>query len=354
MDFIDELRQLSSRVQQLRDQITTEEATKTAFVLPFLQLLGYDVFNPLELAPEYTADVGIKKGEKVDYAILKDGQPAILVECKWCGEPLEPHASQLFRYFATTTAKFGILTNGVVYRFFTDLDQPNKMDLTHFLELNLLDIKEALVPEVKKFHKANFDPDSLADLASELKYTTAVKQLLAKQVAAPDDDFVSYVLSEVYPGRRMQATIEKFREIVRKSFVQFINETVNEKLKSAMQPTVEQKKEDDTAVESATTEESRIQTTAAEMEAYYIVKSLLYPDVAPDRLVFKDLESYCTILLDNNVRKWICRLKLEGVKKSILFPANAGGVEVTVPLQSASDLYGLREQFVQAAKKHLK
>lgn len=149
MDFIDQLKQFASRVENLKDQIATEEATKTSLILPFFQLLGYDIFDPTEFVPEFTADVGIKKGEKVDYAIFQNGIPIILIEAKWCGENLDKHSSQLFRYFGTSKAKFGILTNGLIYKFFTDLEEPNKMDEKPFMELNLLDIKESLVPELK-------------------------------------------------------------------------------------------------------------------------------------------------------------------------------------------------------------
>ncbi len=105
MDFIDEVKQFAGRIAKMKDSIQTEEATKTSMIMPFFRLLGYDVFNPLEFVPEYTADVGIKKGEKVDYAIMnEDGKPLILIEAKWCGENLDKHASQLFCYFATTSA----------------------------------------------------------------------------------------------------------------------------------------------------------------------------------------------------------------------------------------------------------
>ena len=135
MDFIDKLKQFSKRVESLKDNIQTEEATKTSLIMPFFSLLGYDVFNPDEFIPEFTADVGIKKGEKVDYAILQDGKPVILIEAKWIGEKLEKHDSQLFRYFATCKAKFAILTNGQYYRFYTDLEEPNRF-LTLHLSLN--------------------------------------------------------------------------------------------------------------------------------------------------------------------------------------------------------------------------
>jgi len=123
MEFADELKEFCNRIKALKPKIATEEATKTSMIMPFFRLLGYDVFNPLEFVPEYTADIGIKKSEKVDYAIMdKKQNPVILIEAKYCGENLSKHGSQLFRYFATTSAKFGILTNGIIYQFYTDID----------------------------------------------------------------------------------------------------------------------------------------------------------------------------------------------------------------------------------------
>ena len=121
MDFKDQIKLLSERVIKLKENTQTEEATKTAFIMPFLQTLGYDVFDPTEVVPEYTCDLGIKKGEKIDYAIHKDGQPIILIECKHWKEDLTSHNGQLFRYFHVSNARFGILTNGIIYRFYTDL-----------------------------------------------------------------------------------------------------------------------------------------------------------------------------------------------------------------------------------------
>jgi len=150
MDLIDKIRETAMRIPTQQEHIQTEEATKNAFVLPFINALGYNVFDPTEVIPEFTADVGTKKGEKVDYAIMKDRAPIILMECKWCGTDLnKEHASQLFRYFASTNVRFCVLTNGIIYRFYTDLDKENIMDEKPFLELNMLDIKDSSVVELK-------------------------------------------------------------------------------------------------------------------------------------------------------------------------------------------------------------
>jgi hypothetical protein len=125
--------------------IQTEEATKNAFILPFIGILGYDVFDPSEVVPEFTADVGTKKGEKVDYAIIRDKKVIMLFECKACDANLdESHASQLYRYFSVTESRIGVLTNGILYRFYTDLEEPNKMDSKPFMELNIIEIQEPL------------------------------------------------------------------------------------------------------------------------------------------------------------------------------------------------------------------
>ena len=192
MDFVDQLKQFSKRVESMRETIQTEEATKTAIIMPFFAMLGYDVFNPTEFVPEYTADVGIKKGEKVDYAIMQDGEPVILIECKSIAENLEKHDSQLFRYFGTTSAKFAILTNGLIYRFYTDLDNPNKMDDSPFLTVNILDIRENQVPELKKFCKSVFDVDTIFSTASELKYANEFKAIMTAQLDDPADDFIRF------------------------------------------------------------------------------------------------------------------------------------------------------------------
>lgn len=357
MDFIDQLKQFSTRIAKMKDSIQTEEATKTSMIMPFFQLLGYDVFNPLEFVPEYTADVGIKKGEKVDYAIMDDDQnPLILIEAKCHDEDLGKHGSQLFRYFGTTPAKFGILTNGIIYRFYTDLESPNKMDDRPFLELNLLDIKDSLVPELKKFQKSAFDLDTILTTASELKYNSQIKQLLAKQLEIPSDEFVTYILNNVYDGRKTQKIIDDFRGTIKKSFVQFINEQVNDRLKTALgsqdsesSPDAPSAPESDDDV----TEESksRIITTQEELEAFFIIKALLYDSLGTHGITYKDTESYFGILLDGNTRKWVCRLQLDGKKKLILPDDNKKNIYF--PLDSLDDLYKYKEELESIIRRYV-
>lgn len=347
MDFIDQLKQFAKRVDSLKDTIQTEEATKTAIIMPFFSMLGYDVFNPQEFVPEYTADVGIKKGEKVDYAIMKEGVPVILIECKSISENLERHDSQLFRYFGTSEAKFAILTNGRIYRFYTDLDNPNKMDSDPFLTINILDIRENQVVELKKFCKAEFDVDSIFSTASELKYVHEFKNAFAAQVENPSDDLTRLFLQGCYSGQKTQAVIEKFRPLLKKALNDYISETMNDKIKIALggsggSVSVSEKAAPEAASAEANasepeSNEPRIVTTEEELEAYFIIKNLL-KDVADIKdITYKDTESYINILYKGNSRKWICRLRLTDSVKTLIVPdENKKGEKYA--LQSVYDL----------------
>ena len=354
MDFIDQVRQFSKRVESLKDNIQTEEATKTSIIMPFFALLGYDVFNPQEFVPEFTADVGIKKGEKVDYAILQDDQPVILIEAKWVGEPLEKHDSQLFRYFGTTEAKFGILTNGILYRFFTDLDTPNKMDEKPFLEINILDIKENQVAELKKFCKSNFNLEEIVDAASELKYSYEFKNVFASQLVSPSDEFVRLFLSGIYNGMKTQTVIDKFRPILKKALNNFINELMSDKIKSALTANEteaypeETKDEEPISVEN----QSKIATTEEEIEAYYLVRNILKDIVPGEDITYKDTINYINILYKGNIRKWVCRFILSATQKILIVP-DEDKKEIRIPLTDLHDLEQHREQLIDILKRYL-
>ncbi len=331
----EQLKNLGKRVLTLKDNINTEEATKTSLILPFFQILGYDIFNPLEFVPEFTADVGIKKGEKVDYAIKLSDAPVILIEAKSISEKLTKHDSQLFRYFGTTTSKFGILTNGQEYKFYTDLDEPNKMDTTPFLTIDITKIKDIQIAEIAKFHKDNFDVDKITSSASELKYLNSLKNHLAKQLTEPSESFVKYIVGEIYEGTKTKNTLEKFESIVKKGFSQFISERVNEKLSAALNSNVDTKLSSDTeeVKEEIQSKDSEIITTSEELEAYTTTKIVLKDVVDPSRIFYRDNRSYFNILLDDNIRKWIMRIYTVNNKFKLQFnDTEHTTVEISTPL----------------------
>ena len=323
MDFKDEIKHFGDRVEKLKAQISTEEATKNAFIMPFIKALGYDVFNPLEVVPEYVADIGIKKGEKVDYAILMNGQPSILVECKHWSENLDVHNSQLFRYFHTTKAKFGLLSNGIIYRFYTDLVEKNKMDEKPFLEFNVTDIKDNQIEELKKFHKSYFDVDNIVNTASELKYMNELKTFINNEFQNPTEAFVKHFAKQAYPGVLTAKLMEQFSALTKKSIQQYINDLITERLKSALKKenADEQKTKEQEAIAAAEniSAENKVETTADELEGFMIVKTILRQKISSKRIAYRDAQSYFAILLDDNNRKTICRLYLNGGKKYFAF-----------------------------------
>lgn len=355
MDFIDSLKQFSKRVESLKDNLSTEEATKTSIIMPFFSLLGYDVFNPEEFVPEYTADVGIKKGEKVDYAILNNGEPVILIECKWVKEELQKHDSQLFRYFGTSKAKFAILTNGIIYKFYTDLEEPNKMDETPFLEINILDIKESQVNELKKFHKSSFNIDEVFDTASQLKYSTEFKNIFAQELQNPSDELVCHFVANVYSGKKTQTVIEKFKPLVKKSLNQYISEIMNEKIKSALEVPESKATENENAEEETASEvfaENKIYTTHDELEAYFIVKNLLKNYTSLKNISFKDNERYMAILYLNKTTKWICRFYFNENRKYITIPdENKKGIRYNI--NSIYDIEEYSKELVDVLNRYL-
>lgn len=344
MDFSDHVKSLASRIPRLTESIQTEEAAKNALIMPFINALGYNVFDPAEVTPEFTADHGIKKGEKVDYAILRDGKPVILIECKGIDAELNKHhASQLYRYFSVTDAKVGILTNGIIYRFYSDLETPNKMDDKPFLEINMLDLRDPLIDELKRFTKESFNLDELLTAASELKYTREIKQILAGELASPSKGFVKFFTSKVYGGKFTQNTQEYFTGITKKALTQFINERINERLKSAMaedhpvsepEETVSQPPLNSTEVDS----NDGIVTTEEEWEAFFILRAILYETVDPNRVVMRDVKSYCGVLLDDNNRKPICRLYFN-TKQKYLGLFNESRNEEKIPIEGLSEIF---------------
>lgn len=362
MDFIDQLRLLSSRIANTINLIQTEEATKNAMVMPFINILGYNPFDPLEVTPELTADVGTKKGEKVDYAILKDGKPILIFECKKAGGDLNiKHAGQLFRYFHVTETRFGVLTNGLIYRFFTDLEQPNKMDEKPFFEFNILDFKEKDVEELKKFAKSAFDVDTILNTANDLKYVRAVQQKINEFMTEPSDEFVKLVAADLIGAKRFTPALkEQFSTITKRAFDQLIGDKINERLKGAMTQSgsapvhmVASKSEPVSIDEPASDKtETQVITTPEELEGFYAVRAMLRDVVQPKRITMRDAQSYCAILLDNNNRKPLCRLRFNNVDKLKVGIFNEAKDEEIFSLDNVDDLFSYADSLKNTLKSY--
>ncbi|TCS85542.1 hypothetical protein EDD80_112117 [Anseongella ginsenosidimutans] len=338
--------QFAGRVEKLLPQIQTEEATKNALIMPFIQLLGYDVFNPFEVNPEFIADLGIKKGEKVDYAIIRDGQPVILVECKHHADSLDPHNSQLFRYFHTTDAKFGLLSNGLHYRFYTDLIKPNKMDEKPFFEFKINEIRDNEIQELKKFHKSYFNLENIANTASELKFLNEVKMLLNKELSSPTEDFVRFFAKQTYPTIVTAKVLEQFTSITKRAFNQILNDLINERLKTALN---KENESEAALIKPETKDTLKAETTQDEIDGYLIIKSILRAKVDVQRVVMRDNQTYCAILLDDNNRKPICRLYFNGKKKQLAL-VGANKKEAKYEIASLDDIYQYSEELLKTAE----
>ena len=349
MELEEKLYSLSERIKQLKENIKTEEATKQSLIMPFFQALGYDVFNPLEFVPEFTADVGIKKGEKVDYAILKDDEPMILIEAKLCSDDLSKHDSQLFRYFGTTNARFAILTNGIIYKFFSDLDQPNVMDKKPFYILDMENLSEQSISYIEKFIKENLDVDNILNTASDLKYLNLTKIAFKELMDNPSDDFIRLLLNMgIYDGVKNQKVIDKFKPLAKRA----INQLINEKLSSKFKETLKNDDNDKEEPVEDQKEESKIVTTIDELNSFAIVKSILRKEIEPQRITYKDTESYFGILVDGNIRKWVIRINLNSRNKHIIIPdENKKGIRYDI--NTIDDIYKYENELIESLKRYI-
>ncbi len=345
MDFKDQIKQLSERVVKLKDSIATEEATKNAFIMPFIQILGYDVFNPLEVVPEYVTDIGTKKGEKIDYAIFKEDTPAILIECKHWQQKLDLHDNQLLRYFHVSKAKFAILSNGIKYRFYTDLEETNKMDEKPFLEFDLTEIKDNQIEELKKFHKSYFDIDNIVNSASELKFSSAIKAIFSNELKTPSDEFLRFFISKVYNGKITAKVLADFSELVKKSINNVISDMITDRFKFAIDAEEASKATEPSTLESTpitieNEDSDKIITTEEELEGFMIVKSICRQKVTINRIFYRDAQSYFSILLDDNNRKTICRLYFNSLNKKHIAFVDADKKESKFEISSLDDIFG--------------
>ncbi|MCS2576364.1 type I restriction endonuclease [Bacteroides faecis] len=368
MDFKDQILQLSDRIKKQKDSISTEEATKNAFIMPLIASLGYDVFNPFEVVPEMDCDLIKKKGEKIDYAIMKDKNPILLIECKHCKQDLNLHDTQLQKYFVASKSRFGVLTNGIEYRFYTDLEKVNIMDERPFLVVNMLDLSDADIEQLKKFHKSYYNENNVLSTANELKYTTEIKEIFNKEIQSPTSDFVRFFAKQIYTtGQITQKVVEMFTPLVKKSMSMVINDIIAERLNTAMKN--DEQVEDTTNISSnlpnspkENTEnklpegivymdkEAGIITTQEEMDAYNIVRSILRRSVDASRITYKDYKTYFVISLDNSQWYWICRISIGARKKQIGIPVNKYKSCDWIQIDSIDDIFKYADRLEESIK----
>jgi len=347
MDLKLKLEQLQQKVGGLKDQISTEEATKNAFVMPFIQILGYDIFNPTEVVPEHVCDIGTKKGEKVDYVIKNNDEPVIIIECKHWKENVDAHNSQLHRYFHVSKTRLGVLTNGIIYNFYTDLEKPNIMDEKPFFSIDIEDLKDSSIKILENFTKKDYNLENILDSAEALKYIKAIRKEFEKEIETPSDEIVKLLVSRFF-GKSITANrMISFKEYTKKALTTSINESISFRLKSALSINEQIEKQDDevkTALPIDENNDSKIVTTEEELEGFQIVKAIMREKIPSTRIAYRDTLSYFGILLDDNNRKPLCRLHFNTPNKYIETFHNGKDAGEKVLLNTLDEIYDFREK----------
>ena len=342
MDFADRIYSHAKRVSELKDITEREEAAKTALVMPFLQVLGYDSFDPRVVVPEYNAHFGKKKAEKVDYAIKRNDEIIMLVEAKAAKDSLDSAcAKQLQLYFnALPSVKIAILTNGVVYKFFTDLESENIMDEKPFMVFDFMNIEEPLIPELKKLCNDCFDMEVALAAAQDLKYLSQIKKIIAAEIKNPTDELVKHFIKQVYTKVLWATVVESFREPVRLAFEHYVNDVINARLQGAMQSNSYDliENSDELANDLEKINKKEPETTPEEWGGLYLVKALLCDTIDPNRIHMRDTIGYCGILLDNKNTKPICRLHFNSKTTKFLETFDAAKKGTKNQIEEISDI----------------
>lgn len=333
MPFEDDFSRHVDQVKARLPHIRGEEATKQALVVPLLSVLGYDVYDPREVAPEYIADFAKKKSngqmEKIDYVVRINGEPAIFVECKAADVGLDGHDAQLARYFnSTPSVRVAILTNGVRLQVFTDLQQRNIMDEKPWMDFDLRNAKQAEVDALKRFRKTDFSPDQVIGLAEEMLYYNVLVGFMSSQLRDPGEPFVRFVAGEM-PGKPRvdKKLVDRLTPILRKAIHASIVDHVARSF--SREPEVEafapsaapaaalSTPPSGSALAAAggqTLAESQaregVVTTAEELEAWNLVCKIVREKHPDGALSFRDAKAYFTIM-QKNLRKWFMRLGVE-------------------------------------------
>ncbi|WP_339693137.1 type I restriction endonuclease [Celeribacter baekdonensis] len=351
MEFKEQVANLSKRSTTATQKALTEEATKTSVVLPFIQILGFDPFNLDEVVPEYISDVGTKKGEKVDFALKINGETTILIEVKPITSSLgNAQYSQLYRYFGVTEAKLAILTNGKEAWFFSDIDAPNKMDKKPFFKFDFQKHSDDEIDELSRFQKDEFSIEGILEAASALKYSHAAAHYLKGQLDEPDDEFVKMVGRQIHDGMLTKNVVEQIRPAIQSALESIIRDRIQDRLDIAFRPKSETTKAEGTTSEDGAT--SDVITTEDELQAFMMVKAIAAKSISTDRVTIRDAKSYCSVFIDDNNRKPLCRFYFNSKSKNVLGLFNESKGEEKIDLGSLEDIYKYAEAIAQTAASY--
>lgn len=336
----DKLSKLQNKIKNISANLETEESTKTALVLPFIQMLGYDIFDPTQVLPEYNCDLVKNKGEKVDYALLIKNKIEIIIEYKGFNVDLTPHRNQLSRYFVSTKANFAVLTNGVTYQFYTDLDNKNLMDDYPFFQISLNSYTPADVEVLEQFSLCNFSAENINQKAADSKIITGITEEVKMMFEKPSLDIIKLCTKSVYKGRYTEAVTTKLTNLFKKALKQYVNDCVSGQLREAVE-----------AEESGTTKESKVVTTEEEKQAFYIIQSIARNIIPSADIVMRDQISKCCVLYKNNMVTPIVKLYFNDLKslKIELFDKEKPH---KVNLNNVDEIYDYEDSILETCKKY--
>lgn len=338
MDFNDKIREFAGRIPVIAKDATSEEGTKNGLILPLFQILGYDILNPAEISPEHDASAGGKKNKRVDIAVKINGEVKFVVECKHHKVTLnDNHAAQLKEYFTFSPAKFGILTNGIIYRFYSDFQDANIMDLEPYLELNMTDLKDSHISHLKLFSKDKYNANKIFSKAEELMYLGRIENVLRDDLENTSPEFVKYILGRVYPSKRSSQAVEKFTPIIKNTVKSYINSHI----KAAAQSIIDKHQEP-----------KKIITTDEEMEVFYVIKGMLSEITFPGDIVYRDAESYFSILYKDNNRTPICRFYSRAKGRQLHIPDKDKNF-TKYDLKTIDDIYKYKRELINAVRLYL-
>jgi hypothetical protein len=354
MGFTEDIAKVSEQVRKNADHVVGEQATKMALIVPFFSALGYDVFDPTEVMPEYIADFATKgKGplKKVDYAIAINGTIVMLVEAKARGEKAETHDGQIRYYFNGLVAtKVGVVTNGIEYRFFTDLRDKNVMDEEPFFSFNILEYDSKDLENLKFFHRDNFDTSAISRKAEDMVYVKGMTQLIGSFLRSPSKEFMRFLLKELgkelgevsplykIEGQINDKRINRFEPIIKKSIQISLVELMTRSLTQEMgQPLEEEKVTKPDEIEEIEEEVgqisdgSKVETTAEELEAFEKIKAIAATSkVFRLEVKYKDVAAYFGVHVGNSTW-WFLRLYLTQTKKSFITRLSVNEVKSLAP-----------------------
>lgn len=348
MDFGTKIEELSKRSQAASKKALTEEATKTSVVLPFIQALGFDPFSLDEVVPEFIADVGLKKGEKVDFALKIGGVTTILIEVKPISMTLgSAQFSQLYRYFAVTDAKLAILTNGREAWFFSDIDDQNKMDKKPFFKFDFQSFNADDIDELSRFQKDIFSIESILEAASALKYTSKAANYLKSQLLDPEDEFIKAVGRKIHDGTLTKAVIEQLRPAIQSALDLIIRDRIQDKLSITFRTDSKSDEVEGKSVEQAL--DSDIVTTEEEIQAFMIVRAIAARNIPIERVTMRDAKTYCSVFVDDNNRKPLVRFYFNAKSKNVLGIFDAEKSEQKFEIESIDRIYDYADQIAATA-----